>query len=164
MYLGVEKDALVAQLSSWYDDLGLPVVALRGYGSQTIADLVRRDVEQEGRPAVLAYAGDFDPTGMDIERDFIARTACWTHTARVALTAHQVADYRLPPLPGKESDSRAAGFTETYGRLVQVELEALDPTDLRALFDDAINQWWDPQAHREVLTAEQHDRDRLNGR
>ncbi|MFI5614978.1 hypothetical protein [Amycolatopsis sp. NPDC051903] len=162
IYLGVEKDALVSQLAAWYADLGLPVIALRGYGSQTIADLVRRDAQQGGRPAVLLYAGDYDPSGEDIERDFLARTRCWTHAERVALTPAQVTEFGLPPLPGKATDSRAAAFAAAHGHLIQVEVDALDPTDLHALFDDAIARWWNPQAYDEVLAAEARDRHRLD--
>ncbi|MEV5816629.1 hypothetical protein [Streptomyces mutabilis] len=30
--------------------------------------------------------GDFDCSGEDIERDWVARTGCWSHTERVLLT------------------------------------------------------------------------------
>ncbi|WP_190824802.1 hypothetical protein [Saccharopolyspora pogona] len=159
IYLGVEKDALVAQLAAWYDDLGVPVIALSGYSSQTIADLVRRDAHHAGRPAVLLYAGDFDSSGEDIERDFVVRTDCWIHTERVALTVDQVAEFNLPPQPGKTTDSRASTFTLAYGRLVQVE-----PDDLHRLFDTALARWWNPAAYEAVLEAEQRDRDQLDGR
>ncbi|MEV8634311.1 hypothetical protein AB0395_21915 [Streptosporangium sp. NPDC051023] len=164
IYLGVEKDALVAQLAAWYDDLGLPVIALRGYGSQTIADLVRRDAQRVGRPAILLYAGDFDSSGEDIERDFVARTGCWMHTERVALIADQVAEFELPPQPGKATDSRAAAFTAVHGCLVQVEVDALVPDDLHHLFDLALARWWDPNAYEAVLEAEQRDLGQLDER
>ena len=61
IYLGVEKQGLVALLQSWYWDMGLPIVALKGYGSQTYLDEIGEDVERQGRPAVMLYAGDFDP-------------------------------------------------------------------------------------------------------
>jgi hypothetical protein len=64
---------------------------------------------------------------------------------RVALTSDQVEAYRLPPAPGKETDSRAEGFRARYGRLVQVELEALAPNDLRALFAEAIDELVEPE-------------------
>src|SRR5207249_5207910 len=54
------------------------------------SDLIRDDVWRQLRPAVLLYAGDFDSSGEDIFRDFVARTDCWTHTRRIALTAEQV--------------------------------------------------------------------------
>ena len=115
LYLGVEKAGIVAQLQEWFGDLGVPVLALGGYGSQTYVDDVIADVRGHERPAVLLYAGDHDPSGEDIDRDFIARTDCWDEVRRVALTAAQVEQYALPPQPGKETDSRAAGFIERHG-------------------------------------------------
>ncbi|WP_210435449.1 hypothetical protein [Saccharopolyspora sp. ASAGF58] len=60
-----------------------------------------------GRAAVLLFAGDLDPSGVDLERDFLARTACWDHAERVSLTAEHVREYDLPPQPGKGTDPRA---------------------------------------------------------
>ncbi len=109
LYLGVEKAGIVEQLREWFGDLGVPVLALGGYGSQTYVDDVVADVTKTDRPAVLLYAGDHDPSGEDIDRDFTARTDCWDEVRRVALTAEQVEQYALPPQPGKETDSRARG-------------------------------------------------------
>lgn len=74
LYLAVEKRGLVAQLESWFDDLGIPILAVSGFASQSYVDEIARDVERQGRPAMLLYAGDHDPSGDDIIRDFIART------------------------------------------------------------------------------------------
>src|SRR2546430_576820 len=83
-----------------------------------------------GRPsAVLLYAGDFDPSGEDILRDFHAKTQCWSIVRRIALTASQVEHYKLPEAPGKSTDTRAAAFVSSHGRLCQVELDAL-PVDV----------------------------------
>jgi hypothetical protein len=143
IYLGVEKAAMVVQLQAWFGDLGIPVLPLSGYASQTYTDEVAADVFGQERPAILLYAGDFDPSGEDIDRDFIERSACWDKTVRVALTTSQVRLYGLPVNPGKIKDSRAASFTARHGELVQVELEALDPADLRALFQAAIDGYLD---------------------
>jgi len=158
VYLGVEKAGIVAQLQEWFGDLGVPVLALGGYGSQTYVDDVIEDVEATGRPAVLLYAGDHDPSGEDIDRDFTARTDCWSEVRRVALTAEQVERYALPPQPGKETDSRARRFVERHGRLVQVELDALPPDVLRDLFTDAMAEFWNSEAHEQVLAREATDR------
>ena len=115
LYLGVEKAGMVVQLQSWFGDLGVPVLALGGYSSQTYTDDVAAHAGDRERPAVLLYAGDFDPSGEDIDRDFIERSACWDKVIRVALSADQVRDYRLPVNPGKVTDSRAAGFIERHG-------------------------------------------------
>ncbi|WP_327687214.1 hypothetical protein [Streptomyces sp. NBC_00467] len=38
------------------------------------------------RPAVLKYVKDFDCSGADIERDWVARTSCWSKVERIVLT------------------------------------------------------------------------------
>jgi hypothetical protein len=163
LYLAAEKDGIVSQLQAWFGDLGIPVLALGGYASQTYVDQVAADVARQARPAVLLYAGDFDPSGEDIDRDFITRTGCWDKTVRVVLNASQVRTYRLPVNPGKVADSRARAFIEKHGALVQVELDALDPVDLRALFQAAIDKDgnWDMSRYEEMLRAEQPGRERL---
>lgn len=185
IYLGVEKAGIVNQLQSWFGDLGLPILALGGYSSQSYVDEVVADVEaqrpyrpeggrliadvdtstdgwwMDQRPAILLYAGDFDPSGEDIDRDFTDRTGCWEKVVRVALSAEQVQQYALPPNPGKVTDSRAAAFTARHGSLVQVELDAIDPTILRSLFQDAIDGFWDTSAYAAVLADERDDLQRL---
>jgi len=161
VYLGVEKRGIVAQLDSWFGDLGVPILSLGGYSSQTYVDDVNADVSTTGRPAVLLYAGDFDPSGEDIDRDFLDRSGCWTEVIRVALTPEQVDAYDLPPQPGKATDSRSAGFVARHGRLVQVELDALPPDELRGLYEGALDAFWDTSTHEDVLARERSERDQL---
>lgn len=167
LYLGVEKAGLVNQLTAWFGDLGLPVLALGGYSSQTYVDDVRQDVRRQRlqerspaemqRPAVLLYAGDFDPSGEDIDRDFVARTDCFDKVERIALSRSQVDEFRLPPNPGKTTDTRAGKFIERHGQLMQVEIDAVDPVTLRGLFQTAIETYWNTDAYQSVLEQEQHD-------
>lgn len=177
LYLGVEKAGMVVQLQSWFGDLGIPILALGGYSSQTYVQDVAADVKRQTlgdrfgfdtdprkywRPAVLLYAGDFDPSGEDIDRDFIERTGCFDKVIRVALSAEQVVSYRLPVNPGKTTDARSAGFIERHGRLMQVELDALDPATLRGLYQAAVDQHWDTSAYDAVLEQEREDLARLS--
>jgi hypothetical protein len=161
VYLGVEKAGIVEQLTEWFGDLGIPVLALGGYSSQSYVQDVADDVAAQARPAVLLYAGDHDPSGEDIDRDFLLRTGCFDQVERVALTAEQVQAYQLPPQPGKTTDSRAAGFVARHGRLVQVELDALAPDDLQALYLRAIGRYWDASVHQAALEREAQERERL---
>jgi len=162
IYLGVEKGGMVEQLSAWFGNgLGIPIVALKGYSSQTLVDDVTDEIIDDGRSAVLLYAGDFDPTGEDVDRDFVERVDVFDEVRRIALSAEQVEEYELPPLPGKETDSRAAAFVARHGRLMQVELDALDPDDLRGLYTVAISDYWDDDAFRATLEREQQERARL---
>ncbi|MGH3550509.1 MAG: hypothetical protein ACRDQU_20795 [Pseudonocardiaceae bacterium] len=157
VYLGVEKAGLVIQLQSWFGDLGVPILALGGYSSQSYVKEVQLDIPDH-RAAILIYAGDFDPSGEDIDRDFIARTDCWNKVIRVALSAAQVDQYQLPPALGKATDSRAAAFVARHGELVQVELDALPPETLRQLYTDAIAQYWDESAYAAVRDRESTER------
>jgi hypothetical protein len=68
----------------------LPVLALGGYASQSYVASVAGEVERRGRPALLLYAGDFDPSGEDIDRDFLEHTDCFSEVGQVALTSEQV--------------------------------------------------------------------------
>ena len=156
LVLAVEKRGLVAQLRTWFGEpMGVPVVELGGYcGQSHVKRVIERVQEYGDRPAVLLYAGDFDPSGEDILRDFVKRTDCWKDVIQVALTQTQVRAYSLPVFPGKATDSRAAGFTKKHGSLVQVEVDALAPTDLRDLFQRAIDRYWNPAVHAAFMETE----------
>jgi hypothetical protein len=161
LYLGVEKSGIVEQLEAWFGNLGIPILALGGYSSQSYVDEVVADVSEQDRPAVLIYAGDHDPSGEDIDRDFVARAGCFDDVVRVALSAAQVVEHDLPPQPGKEGDSRARGFLERHGELRQVELDALPPNVLRELYEAAVDQFWDASAFEKVMQRERADRELL---
>jgi hypothetical protein len=107
---------------------------------------------------VIVYVGDFDPTGEDIQRVLSERLNGGAEVIRVAVTPDQVATYNLPPMPGKATDPRAPGFTSRHGRLVQVEVEALDPNDLRALLDITLSSYWDEEAYGAVVEREERER------
>ena len=157
LYLGVEKAGIVEQLTAWFGDLGVPVLALGGYSSQSYVDQVcQHAAGQDGTP-VLLYAGDHDPSGEDIDRDFDERTDGMFKFIRVALSADQVRSYGLPENPGKAGDSRAGGFIARHGHLIQVELDALDPNDLQAIYGDAIADFWDANTYQAVLERENGD-------
>ncbi|HEY9377833.1 MAG TPA: hypothetical protein VIQ02_12150 [Jiangellaceae bacterium] len=159
--LGGEKATLLAQLSDWFGDLGLPLVLLRGYSSQTYVDDVAEMVVTDGRPAVLIYAGDFDPSGEDILRDFLARCPHFDKVEHVAVLEPQIGSLGLVEMPGKTTDSRAAGFVARHGRLVQVEVEAIGPAMLRALYQTAIDAYWDESTYDAVIVREDAERARL---
>jgi hypothetical protein len=161
LYVGVEKRALVGLLGSWFDERGIPVLPLGGYSSQSFVGDVRADVDVQERRAVLLYSGDFDPSGEDIDRDFVRRTGCFDKVVRVALSAEQVDEYDLPPQPGKAEDSRAADFVRRYGRLVQVELDALPPETLRGLYEDAVRRYWDVSEFAATVAWERREREEL---
>lgn len=163
VYLGVEKHGLVELLRSWFGRFGLPILALGGYSSQTYVKTIVEDVEAQDRPAVLLYAGDFDPSGIDIGRDFVKRSDCWAYVDRVALTQVQIAEHNLPAQMGKATDSRAAGFVQEFGELVQVELDALPPDVLRDLYRQRLDSLLDMSVLDAVVRREQREKVELIG-
>jgi hypothetical protein len=162
LWVVLEKATLLEQVVQWTEDYGIPVVAARGYGSQTIKDDVRDEVEGDGRPAIALYLGDLDPSGEDIQRDFEERTDfCFDELHRLAVTFEQIDELGLVPAPGKRTDSRAPGFIAKYGQLVQVEVEAIDPRVLEELVTDAAFDYIDEDVHGQVLEREEREREIL---
>ena len=143
--LGVERGGLSEeQLDAWFgDELGLPILALGGYASQSFVAEVRDDIARQDRPAVLIYAVcHMDPTGEDIDRDFEARVGGFDEVRRIALFEHQVLSLPhsiSPEVTDKlERDPRADGFVRRHrdflddhigGEIVQFEVDALSPDD-----------------------------------
>lgn len=171
VYLGVEKAGMSAQLDAWFTDpFGIPHVALGGYASQTLCDAVRDDIEAQDRPAVLLYAGDHDPSGEDIDRDFESRVGVFGKVERVALNADQLVTFGIPrneldPVVTAKlgDDPRAARFRQRHGYLDQYELDALPPNLLRDLYRNALAQYWDPDAYQDALDHEAAERAALPG-
>jgi hypothetical protein len=148
-------------LDQWFGDLGMPVILLRGYGSQTYLDNIKADVLRNGR-AVLIYSGDLDPSGMDIVRDLNERTKnCFSQVIQIAVTQAQIQQFSLTAQPGKSKDPRAKAFKKKYGSLFQIEVEAIDPNDLRQLYQDAIDKFMDKSTFEDQLELEQAHREQL---
>ena len=166
--LGVEKAGISAQLDQWFTDpLGIPHVALGGYASQTLVGDVRKLIAADDRTAVFVYAGDHDPTGVDIQRDFVERVGLFDKVEHVALTPAQIKHYRLPLSIDNEvaaklaRDTRAAAFKKRFGDLVQYEVDALAPDVLRDLYRNAIDGYHNPVALKKVLRIEKRERGQL---
>jgi hypothetical protein len=167
--LAAEKQTMESRLWAWFaEPYGLMVTTLGGYSSEPLQREVRERVHADGRPAILLYAGDFDPSGEHIPRRFVADAGvAWRHVERVALTADQVERFDLPPQPGKAGDPRAGSFVAQHGRLMQVELEALlarEPRLLRDLYCEALTPWWDADAYTVVLERERVEREAIIAR
>ncbi|MFF8994496.1 hypothetical protein ACF09H_32145 [Streptomyces sp. NPDC014983] len=165
LYVACEKDALRAQLTGWLGRMGVPVLVVRGFGSQSYVQVVRERTARDPRPAVLLYVGDFDASGADIERDWVARTNCWSHVERVVLTHGQVREYELPAAAGKAGDPRWPGFAHRYGldpsRPVQWEVEALEPVELQRLVLAAVAPYVDQTVLADRIAEEERQRRQL---
>ena len=143
LVVSLEKDALSRLVSDIANRYAVRTFPTRGYPSftyvQNMASYIRNRLKD--KPTVVLYFGDFDPSGIDIERDLTERLAKYDagdfSVQRVALNSDQIAQYKLPPMPVKKSDARAESFVEEYGNMT-VELDALEPNVLKNLVQQAI--------------------------
>lgn len=78
------------------------------------------------------------------------------HFERLAVTEGQIYDLGLPTRPTKQSDTRAQSFEGG-----SVEVDAIPPTVLREIIEEAITDHIDPEALRLTQIAEQSERDIL---
>lgn len=145
---------------------GACYASLGGYGSQTAIDEVIGKVgRSESESTSALYVGDFDPSGVDIERDFIARSGgVFDEVVRIAVTADHVTEFDLPPTPDKTGDPRSAAFMLEHGTLFQVEVEAFEvfhPTVLAGLVTDAIEERTDMSKVRQVQLQSLDEQRRL---
>jgi hypothetical protein len=159
-----EKATLSAQMQAWTRGYGIPVAALRGYSSESLEREVFESIVDDGRDVVAFYVGDLDPEGEDIERNFQAQAAAQGITFkswdRLAVLPTQITPMNLVPNPGKPSSMRAPGFIAKYGRLFQIETEAVDPAVLEQLVAGAVTDpvVFDRQSWQLSMAQEGEDR------
>jgi len=131
-----------------------------GVGDMSISTVYRfaERVRTAGRPAKLLYISDFDPSGFNMP---VAVARKLEHFCRnygfddlditlepCMLTADQVDDYNLPPMPVKDSDGRKMAWEAQYGGAV--ELNAMFARDERILaarriVEADILKYYDPE-------------------
>jgi hypothetical protein len=75
------------------------------------------------------------------------------HFERIAVNPDQIKELNLPTRPTKQTDSRAKRFGE-----ISVELDAIEPSLLRALVQVAIEDHLPPEQLRVLKVAEQSER------
>ena len=151
----------IGEKSSLLDVLG-PIAELvngelllpTGEATETmIAEMAER-AAADGRPAVVLYFSDFDPSGWQMPLS-VCRKLQGLQTLlypemrievhRVALTLDQVRQFDLPSTPLKETEKRASRWREVMQH-EQTEIDALAalrPADLRQIARAAVEPFYD---------------------
>ena len=159
-----EKDAVSNIIAPVCRKLDVIFMANRGYSSQSaMYEAYHRllDSQNVGKRNWIIYFGDHDPSGLDMTRDIADRLGlflegedgCFDGVQRVALNMDQVRRYRPPENPAKVTDSRFTAYAAQYGAS-SWELDALEPSVLAQLVEDAILEHIDLDAFQEVETLE----------
>lgn len=158
----IEKKALEGVFAKPCREWDVAVGACKGYPSLTfLFELSERlrDAQNEGKQPIILYFGDYDPSGEDIPRSIgenLDKFGVYgVEIRRIALMEQQVIEWKLPPAPAKETDSRTAN----WDGLGQVELDAVKPEKLVAMLNDAIGEIFDNDLYDELQATEDEERE-----
>ena len=149
----IEKSTMNAELLPICRRYGVNLVAGVGETSITAIHALAQRLLRYGKPARILYISDFDPAGCSMpmaaarKLEAVIREECpeledlGVTVERLLLTKEQVDQYRLPPVPLKETEARADKFRERHDIEGGVELDALEalhPGEFSHIVEEAI--------------------------
>jgi hypothetical protein len=157
----LEKDALsgvVLPVTAMYD---VPLMVARGYASLSFLHTAAQYIDNLDVPTYIYHLGDFDPSGVNAGEKIEETLRDLAPDAdisfrRIAVTPRQIRDWSWPTRPTKISDTRAKGFGD-----ISVELDAIDPTRLRAIVQTQIERHLPRRQFAILKAAEQSERELL---
>jgi hypothetical protein len=145
LWLFVEKEGLSSIISEIALPLQVPVIAGRGYNSFTQLKDVAERFNHTDKPIVVLYFGDWDATGVDIDRSLKERLLKYGnrefYIERCALTSQDISEIPSAPIPKRKlGDSRLPSYYAKYGDKIW-ELDALPPDVLRNRVKQSIERF-----------------------
>jgi hypothetical protein len=155
-----EKGTVRGLLKPVLDHYAVGFLPVHGFSSATIVYDISQD--DDGRPLIILYVGDFDPSGMfmsevDLPNRFSKYDGHHVTLRRIALTREHVNGLPSFPATDKRKDPRYKWFLANHGARCW-ELDAMDPNDLRDCVEREIQKLIDRVAwkHCELINrAEQ---------
>lgn len=158
----LEKDALAGVLNEITSEYDVALMVTRGFPSETFqyeAAVNMKEQIANGKRCAIYYFGDYDPSGVEIDRGVEKRLRKFGVDGlfeRVAVTPANIADMNLPTRPTKKTDSRSQKFGD-----VSVELDAIHPNDLRQMVRNAIESVLDTNKLEAIRQTEELERESL---
>jgi hypothetical protein len=155
----LEKDALSGVIYPVTEMFDVPLMVARGYASLSFLYSAAEYINELTVPTYIYHLGDFDPSGVNagekIEETLreLAPDA-EIYFERIAVRPQQIEYWNLPTRPTKASDTRAKGFGD-----ISVELDAIEPNQLRALVQDAIEKHLPAHEYKILKAAEESERE-----
>jgi hypothetical protein len=154
------EDVLGPIARNYKADLYLPT----GECSDTLIHQMARVGAEDGRPMVVFYFSDADPSGWQMPVSVARKLQAFRvlefadldfEVHRVALTPEQVRAYGLPSTPLKATEKRADDWQQAMG-VAQTEIDALaslQPALLRQIANDALDPYFDRTLDRRATEA-----------
>jgi len=154
----LEKDALSGVVYPITAQFDVPLMISRGYASLSFLYSAADAIGDLSVPVYLYHLGDFDPSGVNagekIEETLREMAPdAEIHFERIAVNPEQIVAWHLPTRPTKTTDSRSKNFGDT-----SVELDAIEPDQLRTLVREAIEQHLPPDQFKVLKVAEASER------
>ena len=158
-----EKGTVRGLLRPVLDDYAVGFNPVHGFTSATSAHDTAED--DDGRPLIILYVGDYDPSGMNMsEHDLPTRFTKYDgdhiKLKRIALTLKQTTGLPSFPATDKKEDTRYKWFVKNYGKRCW-ELDAMDPNDLRKCVEREIKKLIESVAWRRCEIVNQAERESL---
>jgi len=160
-----EKDAVSNILKRVSKEFHVRLMVNRGYSScSAMYETYKRFSWTAQDKQIILYAGDHDPSGLDMLRDIQRRLdvfgACDFQLIPVALTMSQINKYKPPPNPTKIADPRAKWYINQFGNM-SWELDALSPKTLETVIKVAIVSCLDISQYKNMIDQENKDKTKL---
>lgn len=175
-----ESDSAAGTLIDATWEWDVPLMSARGFSSLTFLHSAARTIGLQTRNAQIYYFGDRDPSGVHIDLNIVKRLYSFISGAddvkwiddeyrdgifecpgftfqRVAVTERQVVELDLPSTPAKKTDARSVNFDGEA-----VELEAIDPNELRRMCEACITQNIDANRLEASQTVEAAEKETLS--
>jgi len=170
----VEKRGMINTLYPTTNKLDVHITACGGFNStsnvwKTVKRLMNK--QDQGKDITILYFGDFDPSGdcMDkVIRDRLQEFDLNIELKRILLNLEHIQEYDLPVsyevLTSKadgivydklSADPRAKRFIDKHGKLMQVEIDALDPAVLVEYVENSILEYLNESAYNRALEQEE---------
>jgi hypothetical protein len=143
-----EKGTIRGALQPVLDQYAVGFRVMHGFSSATSVYDISQD--DDDRPLIALYVGDFDPSGMFMsEEDLPKRLSKYDGDhillKRIALTRAHVRGLPSFPVTDKKKDPRYKWFRANHGDRCW-ELDAMDPNDLRDCVEKEIKKLIEPVA------------------
>jgi hypothetical protein len=158
-----EKGTVRGVLAPVLEEYAVGFLPVHGFSSATAAHDIAED--DDGRPLIVLYVGDLDPSGMFMsEEDLPARFDKYdgNHIVlrRIALKAGQLAGLPSFSASDKSKDPRHKWFVANHGPRCW-ELDAMDPNDLRDCVEREIAKLIEPVAWRRCEVVNKAEQESL---
>ncbi len=159
----LEKDALAGVVLPITYSYDVPLMVARGYASLSFLHSAASFINELDQPTYIYHLGDYDPSGVNAGekiKETLRELApdAEIYFERIAVTPEQIDDWELPTRPTKTTDTRAKNFGD-----ISVELDAIQPDDLRGLVEVAIQQHLSLDELKVLKVAEESERAQLGG-